>query len=280
MKKAFRTWAWSLGVVARSYWTLLALAALIALWAFAAYEWLGLPESSGLLLILALVWAIAQVLAAAGIVAGNVAGAEAVVTAGGRKLPLSSLWSSDRRKFLNALIFCFVTCFLVWLLAAFFDWINNHSIDVASFLTFHLQKPVSHVPIEKIYGIIETLLWIVLGGFLFSFLHILLRGGWREAGKELWKILAGAIFRTPFFTTLLSVGVFGTLAYQLANWRPRAPVGFWDYAQMIVRLAIVLILLATGWLFWSLSLARTLLPAGEGQEGAAQPPAGAVPAEP
>ena len=279
MKKAFRTWAWSLGVVARSYWTLLALAALIALWVFAAYAWLGLPESSVLLLILALVWAIAQLLAAVGIVAGNVVGAEGVAAAEGRKLPLSSLWTCDRRKLLNALVFCLVSCCLIWSIAAFFDWINNHSIDVASFLTFHLQKPISHVPIEKIYGVIETLLWIVLGGFLFSFLHVLLRGGWREAGKQFWNILAGATFLTPFFTTLLSVGVFGTLAYQLANWRPHTPVGFWDYSQMILRLGIVLILLAAGWSFWSLSLARTLLPAEKGQEGAAEPPAGAVRAE-
>ncbi len=53
MKKAFAAWMWSLGVVARSYRTVVVLAALIALWVFAAYEWLGLPaESSALLLIL------------------------------------------------------------------------------------------------------------------------------------------------------------------------------------------------------------------------------------
>ena len=50
-----------MGVVARSYRTVVVLAALIALWALAAYEWLGLPaESSALLMILSFIWAIVQ----------------------------------------------------------------------------------------------------------------------------------------------------------------------------------------------------------------------------
>ena len=53
MNRAFAAWIWSLGVVARSYRTVVVLAALIALWVLAAYEWLGLPaESSALLMIL------------------------------------------------------------------------------------------------------------------------------------------------------------------------------------------------------------------------------------
>ncbi len=263
MKKAFAAWTWSLAVVVRSYWILLALATLIALWAWAAYEWLGLPESSGLLLLLALVWAIIQLLALVGIITANVSGTAEVAVSEGRTLPFGALCLSDRKKLLKALIFSLASCCLVWLVAAVFDWINNHSVEVASFLTFHSQKPVSHVLIENIYRIIEALLWIVLGGFLLSFLHVLLHDGWREARKQMWKLLAGCTFHTPFWTSLLSVVVFGGLAYELANWHPKASVGFWDYTQMITRFALVLILLAAGWLFWLLSLARLYFPKQE-----------------
>jgi hypothetical protein len=260
MNKAFAAWMWSLAVVRRSYWTLLALAALIALWALAAYEWLGLPESSGLLLILAFVWAIIQLLVLVVIITGNVSGAAGVAASEGRKLPLGSLWLSNRQKLLNALIFTLATCCTVWLLAAVFGWVNSHSIEVASFLTIHSQKPVSHVPLEEICRVIEILLWIVLGGFLLSFLHTLLHDGWREARKEMWKLLAGCTFRTPFWTSLLSVVVFGGLAHWLANWHPMTSVGFWDYTQMIARFALVLLLITAGWLFWLLSLARLYFP--------------------
>ena len=263
MKTVFAAWTWSLAVVARSYWTVLALAAVIALWAWAAYEWLGLPESSGLLLMLALVWAIIQLLALVGIITANVSGAAEVAASGGGKFPLRALWVNGQRKLLNALIFSFGSCCLAWLVATVFDWINNHSVEVASFLTFHSQKPVSHVLIEEIYGVIETLLWIVLAGFFLSFLHTLLHDGWREARKQMWKLLAGCIFHTPFWTSLLSVVVFGGLAYELANWHAKASVGFWDYTQMIARFALVLSLLAAGWLFWLLSLARLYIPKQE-----------------
>ena len=162
MKRAFAAWMWSLGVVARSYRTVVVLAALIALWAFAAYEWLGLPESSALLLILAFIWAIVQLLAAVVIVAGTVSGAAEAAATEGRSFPLSSLWTIDRKKLLTALIFCLMSFVLVWLCGAVFDWINAHSVEVASFLTFHSEKAVSHVPIEEIYDFIEGLLWIVI----------------------------------------------------------------------------------------------------------------------
>ena len=93
MKKAFAAWKWSLGVVARSYRTVVVLAALIALWAFAAYEWLGLPESSALLLILALIWAIAQLLAAVVIVEGIVSGAADAAADRRQESPPPSLWT-------------------------------------------------------------------------------------------------------------------------------------------------------------------------------------------
>ncbi len=247
---------WSLGVLARSYWTLLALAVLVALWAVAAYEWLWLPESSVWLLILALIWAIVQLLVAVAIIAGSASGAAEVAAAEGRKLPLRSLWVRDLKSLLSTLIVCLVSFILVLFLGEVFSWINNHSVEVSSLLTFHSEKPVSHVLIEKIYWVIESLLWIVLSGFLLSFLTTVLHGGWAQARKQEGKLLAGCLFRTPFVTSLLSVAVFGGLAYELANWHPIVSPGFWDYTQVIARFAVVSVLLAAGWLFWLLSLAR------------------------
>jgi magnesium-transporting ATPase (P-type) len=254
---------WSLRVLARSYWTFLALAVLIALWAVAAYEWLGLPESSGLLLILALLWAIVQLLVAVAIIAGSASGAAETAAADGRKLPLRSLWAKDLKSLLSTLILCLVSFILVLFLGGVFNWINNHSVEVASFLTFHSEKPVSHVLIEKIYWVIEGLLWVVLSGFLLSFLTALVGGGWAEARKQGGKLLAGCLFRTPFLTSLLSVVVSGGLASVLSNWHPVVPPGFWDYTQVIARFSLVSILLAAGWSFWLLSLARLHLPAQE-----------------
>jgi hypothetical protein len=263
MKKAIAAWKWSLGVVARSYRTVVLLTALAALWAYAAYQWLGLPESSVLMLILALVWAIVQILAALVILGGTVAGAADAADMEGPELPLSLLLRKGMKKVVTTLIFCLLGLAVVWFFSAVFDWINQHAVEVASFLTFHSQKPVSHVMIEEIYSEIELLLWIVICGFLLSFFIALLRGGWREAGNQRWKLLAGCAFRTPFLTSLLSVAVFGGIAYQLVNWHPEVPPGFWDYAQMILRFSLALICLSSGVLFWSLSLARLQVPKQE-----------------
>jgi hypothetical protein len=260
MKKTFAAWMWSLGIVARSYWTVVILAALIALWAFAAYEWLGLAESSALLLIIAFIWAIVQLLAAVVIVGGTASGAAEAAATEGRNFPLGSLWTINRKNFLNALVFCVISVVLVWLCGAVFGWINAHSVEVASFLTFHSKKPVSDVLIENIYSVIELVLWTVFSGFLLSFFVALLRGGWRGAQKQTWKLLAGCAFQTPFLTNLLSVAVFGGIAYELVNWHPMVPEGFWDYTQMIVRFSFSLILISAGVLFWSLSLARLQMP--------------------
>jgi hypothetical protein len=256
MNRAFAAWMWSLGVVARSYRTDVVLAALIALWAWAAYEWLGLPESSALLLILAFIWAIAQLLAAAAIIGGTLMGATEAAATNGRSFPLRSLWMMGRKILVAALMFLLASLVLAWVCSAVFSWINTHSVEVASFLSFHYGKPVSHVLIEKIYHVIEGLLWVVLSGFLLSFFLALLREGWRGAGKQTGKLLAACAFRTPFLTSLLSVIVFGGIAHELVNWHPMVPAGFWDYTQMIARFSLVLILISAGGLFWSLSLAR------------------------
>jgi hypothetical protein len=260
MKRAFAAWMWSLKVLARGYVTLLVLAVVTALWAVAAYEWLWLPESSLWLLILALIWAVVQLLVAVAIIGGSVSGTVEVAATDGRRLPLRALWAKDLQSLLSTLIVCLVSFILVLFLGEIFSWVNNHSVEVASFLTFRSEKPVSHVLIENTYWVIETLLWIVLSGFLLSFLTVLVRGGWAEARKKEGKLLAGCLYRTPFLTSLLSVGVFGGLAYELANWHPIVSPGFWDYAQLIARFSVVSLLLAAGWLFWSLSLARLHVP--------------------
>jgi hypothetical protein len=260
MKRASAAWKWSLGVVARSYRTVVVLAALIAFWAWAAYQWLGLPESSALLLILAFIWAIVQLLAAVVIATGTVSGAAETAATEGRNVPLRSLWTINRKQLLSALIFCIISVVILWTCGGLFGLVNSYSVEVASFLTFHSGKPVSHVLIEEIYNVIEGLLWIVLSGFLLSFFIALLRGGWRGAGKQTGELLAGCAYRTPFLTNLLSVAVFGGIAYELVNWHPMVPAGFWDYTQMLVRFSLALILISAGLLFWSLSLARLQVP--------------------
>jgi hypothetical protein len=256
MNNAFTAWMWSLGVVARSYRTVVVLAALVALWAYAAYQWLGLPESSVLLLILALIWAIAQILAALVILGGTVVGSVDAAAMEGPELRPSLILTKGLKRVVTTFIFCLLGLAVVWFFSAVFDWINQHSVEVASFLTFHSQKPVSHVVIEEIYKVIEMVLWIVIDGFLLSFFIAVLRGGWREAGMQRWKLLAGCAFRTPFLTSLLSVAVFGGIAYELATWHPTVPPGFWDYAQMILRFSLALIFISAGVLFGSLSLSR------------------------
>jgi hypothetical protein len=260
MKRAFAAWMWSLAVVARSYWTVLALAALIALWNWAAYEWLGLPESSLWLLILAVLWAVVQLLAVVVIMGGCISGATEVAATDGVKLPIRALWLKDRPKLLNTIAVCLGSLIAVLLWQAVFAWINNHSIEVASYLTFHVEKPVSHVIIERIFVVIEGLLWIALSGFLLSFLITLLRNGWAGTLKQIWKLLAGCLYRTQFLTSLLSVVVFSGAAYLLVNWHPRVSVGFWDYTQVVTRFSLALVLRVAGGLFWVLSLARLYFP--------------------
>jgi hypothetical protein len=257
MKKAFAAWMWSLAVLARSYRTVFALIVLIALWNLAAYEWLGLPESSLWLLMIAVIWAVAQLLVAVVVLGGCISEAGQVAAADGRILPLRALWLKDRRKLLHTLAVCLCSLVIVLIFLRIFDWINNHSIEVASYLTFHTQKPVSYMIIGRIFVAIEGLLWIVLSGFLLSFLITLLRNGKVGTLKEAWRLLAGCLYRTPFLTGLLSVAVFGGISYRLVTWHPQVSVGFLDYTQLITRVSLALILRVAGALFWVLALARS-----------------------
>lgn len=256
MTKALSAWKWGLRSLVRGYWTVVVLAVLIAAWIFAAYAWLGLPaESSGFLMGVSLLWAVAQLLLAAVVLAGIVSGAAEAAWSGG-VFRISALWTVSRKKVFSTVLWCLAGLVFVWACSALFAWLNGHAVEVASFLTFHAEKPVSHLLIGKIYSVIEGLLWVALGGFLLSFLITLLRGGWREARGQTPRLLLGNFFQFPFLTSLLSVAVFGGIAYALANWRPNVPPGFWDYTQMTLRLSLALLLVSGGALYWLLTLAR------------------------
>jgi len=211
-----------------------------------------------LLMILSAIWAIAQLLAAAVMVAGTLAGAGETAASENGSFPLRTLWTLGRKNVVATLGFCIVSLILVWICGTAFSWVNAHAVEVASYLTFHSEKPVSHELIENIYFGIEWLLWILVSGFLLNFFVVMSRAGWKRAAEQSAKMLAASTFRTPVLTNLLSVVVTGGLAYKLTHWHPMVPPGFWDYTQVIVRFALALLILSAGVLFWSLSLARLL----------------------
>jgi len=260
MRKALEAWKWSLATLVRSWGLRAALTVLLALWGLAAYEWLWIPESSALLLLASSLYAVVQMLVSVAIIAASAASAGQAASAGAERLLLRSFFGFTRKQFLQSFVVILVGILLALGFFVVFGWVNRHSVEVASFLTFRSEKPVSHVAVENVYGAIEGLLWIVLAGFVLSFLVNLLHAGWSEAGKKCASTLAGCCFKAPFLTGLLSVAVFGGLPLLLANWHPRVSPGFWDYTQMIARLGVALGLLVTGWLFWLLSLARLHLP--------------------
>lgn len=261
MTNAITVWKWSLSVVARSYRTTILLAVLMALWGLGAYELLGIPaESSVLLMGVALIWALAQLLAASLVTGGTVAGAGVAAAGGENRFPIQAVWTLGRKKMMATLVFGLVSLAVVWICCSAFDWVNDHSLEVASFLTFHLQKPVDQEVLEsRIFDVIEWFLWVMVSGFLLSYLTVMLHEGWRAARKRTGKLLAGSIYRLPFLTGAVSILVFGGLARMLANWRPLVPPGFWDYTQVVVRFSAVLFVIAAGVMFWFLSLARLLL---------------------
>jgi hypothetical protein len=220
-------------------------------------------ESSALLFCLAAVWALAQILAVVVILAGIVLGAVQAAATDESCVALRSLVRIKGRTLLKALAFLVVGFVVVWVCGAAFHWIDEHSVGVASFLTFHSQKPVSYMLIQDVYDLIEGLLWTVVGGFLLSFLIVLLRASWRPALAQTGQLLAACAFRSSFLTSIVTVVVYGGLAYELTNWHPVVPPGFWDYAQMLVRLSLVLLLVSTGAMFWLLALARLQVGQGE-----------------
>jgi hypothetical protein len=260
MKNAIATWKWSLGVVARCPAVLVALAALAALWGFGAYQWLWLPESSGLLLLLALIWAIVQIAVAVAFFAATSAASVVATTSDTRRIEVRSLLGFTRAQYWRCLAWGAISAALMLVLSYLFRWSDDHALEVASFLTFRSEKAVSPVSVGKVFWVIQMVIWIIVGGSLLSTLALLLREGWVETRRQAARILRGCCWRTPFWSGLLSVGVFGSLAWLLATWHPKVSVGFSDYAQMLVRMGGALLLIISGWLFWLLSLARCNFP--------------------
>lgn len=256
MKKTFEAWLWSLRLIARSPASILALGVLSALWALAADRWLGLQESSGLMLVISFLWALAQTLMAISVLAGSAASAAECAAFGGPPGIGLTFVTFNRRLLAQTVLFALCAAVFVLVVSLFFAWVNGHTVEVASFLTFHSEKPTSHILIETILGWIESALWIVVWAFLLTFLITLLRSDWGEALRQSKRILRGSFGRALFFTVLMGSAVFGGLSYLLVEWHPHAPPGFWDYSQAAARLGIGLLLLVAGWLFTMLSLAR------------------------
>jgi len=194
------------------------------------------------------------------VIGGTVAGSSVAATADESRYPLGAIWTMGRKKVIATMAFAFVGLAVIWLCASTFEWLNNHSLEVASFLTFHLQKPIHQEFLEtRIFDVIEWILWAMVDGFLLSYLIVILTSGWSAARGQSGRLLAGCVYRAPFVTSVISILAFGGLATKLARWHPLVPPGFWDYTQVVVRSSIVLLLLAAGALFWTLALARLTL---------------------
>lgn len=260
MKNALATWKWSLAVVARSPAVVGALAVIAALWGYGAYQWLWLPESSALLLIVALLWAIVLIAVAVGVVAGTTASTSSAVATAATHLSLRSLLGFNRRHYARALASFVFAGILILLLHWLFSLADESALEVASFLTFRSEKGVSPESVGRAFSVIEWLVWIVVWGFLLSLFLVIHAAGRGEARRRAARTLKDCCWRAPFFTSLLSLVVFGGLAWLLATWHLKAAVGFWDYAQMLIRMGFSLLLIVGGWLFSMLSLARLNLP--------------------
>jgi len=256
MKKTLEAWLWSLRLLARSPFALVGLGVLSALWVLAAYQWLALPESSALMLVLTFVWGLAQVLIAISALAGTAA--SAVEAAGFGSPPSSGLTfvTFNRRLLARTVLLALGGAILAYLVSLALGWVDAHTVEIASFLTFHSQKPTSHIVIEKILWWIEAAVWIVVCGFLLTFLMTLLRSGWGGAFQQSKHIFANCLYRGSFLTVVVGVLVFGWLSNFLFNWHPQVMPGFWDYTEAVLRLGFGLLLLVAGWFFTLLSLAR------------------------
>jgi hypothetical protein len=265
IKSGCRSWLWSTGVLARSPFYVLVLATFLGAWSAGAYEWLWLPESSVLILLLGFIWMLALALTAVAVLAAMTASTLAVAAGVEQRLCLPTGLRFGRRRFGWALAIVVVAFVLALAGVFFFGWLNDHALDVASFLSLHLRKPVSYMLVGKIFWTLEALVWIALGGVLMSWLLVLSSASRKR--EEQARTPRGVIF----LTGLLDAAVFGGLAWLVATWHPLVKPGFWDYMQLIIRIGAVLFLGSLGWLFWTLSLARIGLQPVTGQAASPTP---------
>lgn len=267
MKNALATWKWSLAVIARSPLVLLALAVVVAAWLYGAYRWLWFPsESAGYLMIIGIIWIIAQGAVVAAFLAGTETCAGNASATGADFMRTHELVGFGLRRWLHAAEFVLLASLFVLALNYLFERLHDLALEVASFLTFQSERAVAPETVDTVFWVIEAVLWIVVAGFLLSFLLALLRDSWRKSLRAAPRLLASACWRAPFLTTLGTFLVFGGLAYLLSTWHPKVSPGFSDYAQVILRQGAALLLAVVGWLFWVLSLARfTMAPVDQSE---------------
>ncbi len=266
LKLDWRVWTQSLAVLARSPVYVLALAAIVGLWGWAGYEWLWLPESSWFVLALALIWILALAVLVVAVASGTAWSASAAASGDEQRLSLRTILRLARLGSTGPVVLAALVGF--FLLAALFGWINDNSLSVASFLTFHSQQAVSYRLIGGIFWVIEALIWIMVAGAFMKWL--ILASNPRSAATASVSPRPARFSLMILITGILAAGVFGGAAWLLATWRPIVKPGLWDYAQLIVRNALALLAVTLGWLFWALSLARiTVLRL---QETVASPP--------
>lgn len=261
IKTCGRAWMQSLRALARSPVYILLLAVTGGLWCLAGYEWLWLPESSGWVLALAFVWIVALAGLALALLAGGVASGSSIACEADSRLPLRKIISLDKRRLGRMFLLVLAGIPMWFALSGILGWLDSHTLTMASFLTYHLQHPVSYVPIGNFLSVIEALIWIFLAGFFMTWLLVLSNPPQPAASRRARETLSRSVSLPVFLTGLLSAVAFGGLAWLLATWHPVVKVGGWDYAQFVIRNGVALLLLTLGWLFWVLALARLVLAA-------------------
>lgn len=263
-KKTIKTngavWAQSFGAVARSPFYVLALASIVGLWGLAAYEWLWLPESSVWVLALTALWFLILVLLALAILAGSVASVSSVASGADRHLRLRTILGFEKGRMGRTLLIALAGTLLYLVLAATFGWLDAHALNMASFLTFHSQHPVSAAVITGFLWLIEAILWIIYAGFVITWLLEYSYMPQPDTLRNARQTLARSVSLSVILTSMLSVIVFGGLVWVVATWRPVVKPGAWDYAQFAIRNGTALLLITVGWLFFVLALARLAKP--------------------
>ena len=101
---------------------------------------------------LALVWAIIQIQVLVGVLAGVALGSTEAARTGDSRLRLRALFKFDRRQFVQCLVMLVAAALLVLIVTKLFAWIDAHALEVASFLTFRSERPVSPHTIERVWG--------------------------------------------------------------------------------------------------------------------------------
>jgi hypothetical protein len=257
MKSVLKTWKWSLGVVARSPLAISVLVLILIAGLYADYRWLYFPmESAIYLFVLGFLWALLSLVVLVSLIAISVAAAMDVAVTDARSITLRGLLRFNCCQFLRVAGFILLAIPIAAGVYSLFEWVNSYSLEVASWLTFNTEKPVAQETADAALLWIERGLWVVISGFLISFLVSLVRDGWRASLSSVLRLLANACWRATFLTTLVAFLVFGGAAHLLVKWNPTVTPGHLDFAQVIARSGLAVVLAVAGWIFWILSISR------------------------